>query len=71
MKDSVYFEQFDIEFSKFPMGKSEQDMKITKTFFEKHSNEEIKDADVNVHLVFNKQETFMTFQLHLKVHLPP
>ena len=66
MKDSVYFEQFDIEFSKFPMGESEQDMKDTKTFFEKHNNEEIRDAEVDVHLVFNRQETFMAFQLHLK-----
>ena len=66
MKDKVYFEQFDIEFVKFPIGESEYDMRITNTFFEKHTNEEIVDANVDVHLVFNKQETFMTFHLHLK-----
>lgn len=66
MEDKVYFEQFDIQFVKFPIGKSECDMKLTKTFFEKHTNEEIVDADVNVHLIFNKQENFMTFHLHLK-----
>ena len=65
MKESQYFEQFDIEFVKLPVGKSECDMEITKAFFEKHTNEEIADAEVKVHLVFNKQETFMTFQLHV------
>lgn len=66
MEDKVYFKQFDIEFVKLPIGQSELSMEVDKRFFEKHTNDEISDAQVNVHLQVEKKERFMRFRFHLR-----
>ena len=66
MEDTFYFKQFDIEFVKFPIGKSGLELKVDKRFFEKHTNDEISDAEVDVLLEIDKKESFMRFRFHLK-----
>ena len=66
MEDKVYFKQFDIEFVKLPLGVSGFELAVDKRFFEKHTNDEILDADILVQLQVEKKETFMRFLFHLK-----
>ncbi len=66
MVDKVYFKQFDIEFVKLPIGIHEYGIKVDKMFFEKHPNDEILDADVDVRLTVEKKETLLRFRFHLK-----
>ena len=65
MEDKLYFKQFDIEFIKLPLGASEFTLEVDKRFFEKHTNDEISDANVRVRLQIDKKERFMRFVFHL------
>ena len=56
MEDKVYFKQFDIEFVKLPLGVSGFELAVDKRFFEKHTNDEILDADILVQLQVEKKE---------------
>ena len=66
MEDKLYFEQFDVAFVKLSLGKHELECKVDKTFFEKHTNDEISDADVKVSIQIEKLETMMHFRFHLQ-----
>lgn len=66
MEDKIYFKQFDVEFVKLSLGKHELECKVDKTFFEKHTNDEILDADAEVLLQIEKLETLMYFRFHIK-----
>lgn len=66
MEDKSYFKQFDVEFVKLPLGKHGFECKVDKTFFEKHTNDEISDADVKVSLQVEKLETLMYFRFHIE-----
>jgi len=66
VEDLKYFKQFDIKFATLGIGIHEFDLKIDKTFFTKHNNEEIKDADIDIRLSLNKKETMCLFQFSLK-----
>lgn len=61
-----YFKQFDIKFSTLRIGLHEYKIEINKTFFQKHENDEIKDADVEILLKVNKQETMIIFDFDMK-----
>ena len=65
MEDKIYFKQFDIEFIKLPLGVSVMNLEVDRRFFEKHTNDEISDAAVNILLQIEKKERFMRFQFHL------
>ncbi|MBP7103002.1 MAG: DUF177 domain-containing protein [Bacteroidales bacterium] len=66
MKDIKYFKQFDIKFATLGIGLHEFDLKIDNTFFSKHTNEEIKDADIDIKLSLNKKETMCLFNFSLQ-----
>ena len=51
MEDKTYFKQFDINISSLKIGKHNFDMQVDKTFFEKHVNEDIIDADILIKLI--------------------
>ena len=66
MEDLNYFKQFDIKFGTLGIGLHEYEIKVDKTFFSKHQNEEIKDAGVNILLKVNKKETMSVFDFLLE-----
>ncbi len=57
VEDLVYFKQFDIKLSMLTIGLHEFNFTIDKFFFEKHINDEIIDANVEILLQINKKET--------------
>lgn len=61
VEDLEYFKQFDIKFATLAIGTHEFDLKIDKTFFTKHNNEEIEDAEVAVSLTVNQKENMSVF----------
>lgn len=65
MEDVIYFKQFDIKFATLELGIHEFNLKIDKTFFTKHNNEEIKDADVDVSLKVIQEEDMCLFDFTL------
>jgi len=65
VEDLKYFKQFDIKLSTLIIGLHEFNLIIDKTFFTKHLNEEIKDANIDILLKVNKKETLYLFDFTL------
>lgn len=57
VEDLIYFKQFDIKLNILTIGLHEFNFKVNKTFFTRHINDEIIDADVEVLLQISKKET--------------
>lgn len=66
VEEIKYFKQFDIKFSTLRIGLHELKIDLNKTFFLKHENDEIKDANVEILLKVNKQETMIIFDFEMK-----
>lgn len=66
VEETKYFKQFDIKFSTLGIGLHEFVLNIDKTFFLKHANDEIKDADIQICLTVHKSETMAVFDFDLK-----
>lgn len=47
------------------IGTHERNIKITQTFFEKHINEDIIDANVDIHLNIIRDETMLVFKFDI------
>ncbi|MCS6991342.1 MAG: DUF177 domain-containing protein [Chitinophagales bacterium] len=56
---------YDIAFVGLPQGVSHFDFRITKAFFDQFPNSIIENADVRVHMDFEKQPSFFLLKFHM------
>lgn len=69
MEDTAYFKQFEINISSLKIGSHDFDMKVDNTFFEKHVNEDIIDACVDIKLMVSCEENMLNFDFDLQGYL--
>ena len=69
MKKNEYFKQFDIRFGSLALGKHQREIEIEKAFFEKHINDDIKDASVMIKIDIEKKENMVHLFFNLSGNL--
>ena len=66
MEDKDYFKQFDIHFGNLSFGTHCFDLEVNDTFFEKHNNEDITDANVQIELEVERKETLVILHFSMQ-----
>ncbi|MBO4582068.1 MAG: DUF177 domain-containing protein [Bacteroidales bacterium] len=69
MEDKTYFKQFDINIASLKNGKHDFDMQVDKTFFEKHVNEDITDANVLIKLMVSCEDNIVNMDFDMQGYL--
>ena len=66
MEDKGYFKQFDIQFGNLGFGIHRSDLEISNSFFEKHNNEDITDANVKIRLEVERKENLVILHFEME-----
>ena len=66
MEDKNYFKQFDIQFGNLNLGKYRSDLEVNCSFFEKHSNEDVIDANIAIQLDIERKETLIILHFNME-----